>query len=90
MGFSEFIRERQFLSNVSPSTLEWYKHSFKWLDTDSSFKFPAISRQFQILGNADALPIGTLHFGASHAPQTTRLSVQRNYLSFHALDLSCG
>jgi len=35
MGFSEFIRERQFLSNVSPSTLEWYKHSFKWLDTDS-------------------------------------------------------
>ena len=35
MGFSEFIRERQFLSNVSPSTLEWYKHSFKWLDTDA-------------------------------------------------------
>ena len=35
MGFSEFIRERQFLSNVSPSTLEWYKHSFKWLHTDS-------------------------------------------------------
>lgn len=34
MGFSEFIRERQFLSNVSPSTLEWYKHSFKWLDSD--------------------------------------------------------
>ncbi len=35
MGFSDFIRERQFLSNVSPSTLEWYKHSFKWLDTDA-------------------------------------------------------
>ena len=35
MGFSEFIRERRFLSNVSPSTLEWYKHSFKWLDTES-------------------------------------------------------
>ena len=35
MGFSEFIRERQFLSNVSPSTLEWYKHSFKWLHTES-------------------------------------------------------
>src|SRR5215472_11916458 len=35
MGFSEFIRERQFLTNVSPSTLEWYKHSFKWLDTDA-------------------------------------------------------
>jgi integrase/recombinase XerD len=35
MGFSEFIRERQFLSNVSPSTLEWYKYSFKWLQTES-------------------------------------------------------
>jgi integrase/recombinase XerD len=35
MGFSDFIRERQFLSNVSPSTLEWYKHSFKWLDSES-------------------------------------------------------
>ena len=33
--FEQFIRERQFLSNVSPSTLEWYKHSFKWLATES-------------------------------------------------------
>ena len=31
MGFADFIRERQLLSNVSPSTLEWYKYSFKWL-----------------------------------------------------------
>jgi integrase/recombinase XerD len=35
MGFSQFIRERQLLSNVSPSTLEWYKYSFKWLRTES-------------------------------------------------------
>jgi len=35
MGFSQFVRERQFLSNVSPATLEWYKHSFKWLRTES-------------------------------------------------------
>jgi len=35
MGFSEFIRERHLLSNVSPSTLEWYKYSFKWLRTES-------------------------------------------------------
>ena len=34
MGFSQFIRERQYLSNVSPSTLEWYTHSFKWLRTE--------------------------------------------------------
>ncbi len=35
MGFAEFTRERQFLTNVSPSTLEWYKHSFKWLSTET-------------------------------------------------------
>ena len=35
MSFSQFVRERQFLANVSPSTLEWYKHSFKWLRTES-------------------------------------------------------
>ena len=35
MGFSEFTRERQYLSNVSPATLEWYQHSFKWLRTES-------------------------------------------------------
>lgn len=34
-GFSQFSRERQYLSNVSPATLEWYKHSFKWLRTES-------------------------------------------------------
>jgi integrase/recombinase XerD len=35
MGFSQFIRERQFLSNVTPSTLEWYTHAFKWLPSES-------------------------------------------------------
>jgi len=33
--FEQFIRERQYLSNVSPATLEWYKHSFKWLRTET-------------------------------------------------------
>jgi integrase/recombinase XerD len=35
MRFSEFIRERQYLQNVTPSTLEWYKNSFRWLLSDS-------------------------------------------------------
>lgn len=35
MCFSQFIREPQFLSNVSPSTLEWYGHSFKWLPSET-------------------------------------------------------
>ena len=33
--FEQFIRERQFLSNVTPSTVEWYKNSLKWLPSDS-------------------------------------------------------
>ena len=35
VGFSQFIRERQYLHNVTPATVEWYKHSFKWLRTES-------------------------------------------------------
>src|SRR5690349_574755 len=30
--FEEFIKERQYLTNVSPRTVQWYKESFKWLD----------------------------------------------------------
>jgi len=33
--FEQFIRERQYLTNVSPATLEWYKHSLRWLPTES-------------------------------------------------------
>ncbi len=33
--FEQFIRERQFLSNVTPSTVEWYQNSLKWLPSDS-------------------------------------------------------
>ena len=33
--FEQFRRERQYLTNVSPATLEWYKHSLKWLRTES-------------------------------------------------------
>lgn len=33
MSFEQFIRERHFLQNVSPRTVDWYKESFKWLGT---------------------------------------------------------
>jgi integrase/recombinase XerD len=33
--FEQFIRERQFLHNVTPATIEWYTHSFKWLRTEA-------------------------------------------------------
>ena len=34
-GFQQFIRERQYLSNVTPATVEWYKNSLKWLSSES-------------------------------------------------------
>ncbi len=33
--FEQFIKERQYLSNVSPATLEWYRESLSWLKTES-------------------------------------------------------
>ncbi len=33
--FEKFIHERLYLHNVAPATVEWYKHSFKWLRTES-------------------------------------------------------
>ena len=33
--FADFIRERKYLSNVSPATVSWYTHAFKWLPSES-------------------------------------------------------
>ena len=35
MGFNDFIRERRYLNNVSPDTISWYTHAFKWLPSES-------------------------------------------------------
>jgi integrase/recombinase XerD len=35
VSFSQFIKERQYLNNVSPATIEWYRQSFAWLCTES-------------------------------------------------------
>jgi len=35
MSFSDFIRERRYLHNVSPATISWYTHAFKWLPSES-------------------------------------------------------
>jgi hypothetical protein len=29
--FEQFIRERQYLINVSVRSIEWYKQAFRWL-----------------------------------------------------------
>jgi hypothetical protein len=33
VSFEQFVKERLYLQNVSPRTIEWYEQSFKWLDT---------------------------------------------------------
>jgi integrase/recombinase XerD len=35
MGSAQFIKERKYLSNVSPATIEWYEQSRAWLGTES-------------------------------------------------------
>ena len=32
-GFEQFIRERKYVTNVSPKTLLWYRASFNHLST---------------------------------------------------------
>jgi integrase/recombinase XerD len=34
MSFDSFIRERRYVHNVSPRTLEWYACAFRWLPND--------------------------------------------------------
>ena len=46
MSFDQFIKERLYLQNVSPRTIEWYEQSFKWLDTPTPDD--AVLRQFVI------------------------------------------
>jgi integrase/recombinase XerD len=33
--FEQFIRERQYLHNVSPATVSWHTHNSKWLPSES-------------------------------------------------------
>jgi integrase/recombinase XerD len=33
--FEQFIRDRQYIHNVTPATVHWYRHSLKWLESES-------------------------------------------------------
>ncbi len=33
--FEQFIQEKQYLTNVNAATVSWYKHSLKWLTSES-------------------------------------------------------
>jgi site-specific recombinase XerD len=35
MSFEKFVKERKYLKNVSPRTIEWYNESFKWLGNEN-------------------------------------------------------
>jgi integrase/recombinase XerD len=32
--FEQFIREKQYVTNVSQRTLEWYRQAFRWLPSE--------------------------------------------------------
>jgi hypothetical protein len=34
VSFASFLREKQYLENVSTNTLRWYRHAFKWLPSE--------------------------------------------------------
>ena len=36
--FEQFIREKQYLTNVTPATVSWYTHSLKWLNSEFPHK----------------------------------------------------
>jgi integrase/recombinase XerD len=38
MSFSNFLRERRYLHNVSPATIAWYTHNFKWMPSATPTK----------------------------------------------------
>jgi hypothetical protein len=35
MSFTSFLKEKQYLENVSTNTLRWYKHALNWLPSES-------------------------------------------------------
>ncbi|MGA3195193.1 MAG: hypothetical protein ABSD39_09340, partial [Terriglobales bacterium] len=35
MTHAQFIKERQYLFNVSPATIEWYEQSLRWLGVEA-------------------------------------------------------
>lgn len=42
--FEQFIKERQYLHNVSPATVAWHTHNLKWLpsETPTEVEFKAM------------------------------------------------
>jgi hypothetical protein len=55
--FEQFIKERQYLQNVSPRTIQWYQESFKWLDNPNPNK--AELKQFVILMREKGLKVSS-------------------------------
>ena len=34
LNFTDFLKEKQYVENVSPNTLRWYRHALKWLPSE--------------------------------------------------------
>ena len=62
--FEQFVREPQFISNVSPRTVWRYRESFKWLDEDLNDSGRIEVARHSHRGNKDSsLRVATTVFG---------------------------
>ena len=58
-GFTEFIKERKYLTNVTPATIHWHTCAFKWLNTD-----------FPTQKGLKAAVLGAKNRDLGHTPET--------------------
>src|SRR5215831_17936456 len=78
--FEQFIKERQFISNVSPRTIEWYRQSLAWLDNPEP-------TQDQL----KSLVIGMREHGLKPASCNNRIRALNAYLHWKTEGISkCG
>jgi hypothetical protein len=57
--FEQFIRERQYLTNVPPATLEWYRNSLNWQGTEN----PASAKLLRSIGGRERRSAGRFFCG---------------------------
>lgn len=75
-NFTEFVKERKYLQNVSPRTVEWYEQTFKWLG-----KFEPTE------AGAKAFVIGMRDGGLKPISCNSRIRVANAYFKWAALPL---
>src|ERR1039457_5819542 len=77
--FEQFVKERKFLHNVSPRTIEWYEQTFNWLRKYESTE-----------AGCKAFVIGMREGGLKAISCNSRIRVANAYLKWAKLPLHIG